>query len=100
MRAAFAAAVDKADANALAVWAPKVTDWDAVEQLGTKNLKRSRTLAECMVESMEYGYKGPPDMSEAMQLILNARLSSDANLVQMASHLLERMGASFAYNNS
>ncbi len=104
MRAAFAVAVDKADANALAVWAPKVTDWDTFEHLRalgkecTTYHKRTQTLAECMAEPMEYGYG--PDMSEAMQLILNARLSGDVNLAKMAANLLERMGASFARNNS
>ncbi len=60
---------------------------------------RTPTLSECMAESLTYGGRGP-DMSEAMQLILNARLSSDAMLAQMATNLLERMGASFARINT
>lgn len=100
----FAKAVELGDANALATWAGTVTDWDAARKLPTDqkalgNLpQRRQTMTECMSESLDYSTG--PSMTEAMQLILNATRSTDAELAQMAANLVDRMGAAFARMNS
>lgn len=104
MQSGFAAAVRRGDANALAPWAPRVTDWAVVrstpvDQRTVTNLpKRAQTMAECMAESLDYG--DGPSLTEAMQLLINAAGCSDTALAQQARHLLGRMGTSYAFHNT
>jgi hypothetical protein len=104
IRDGFAMSAGKADANALCTWAPMVTDWDAakrmpIDQRTAQHLpKRAQTLTEIMAESLDYS--DGPTMVEAMQLILNATRSTDADLAQQAANLVDRMGAAFARMNS
>jgi hypothetical protein len=92
MAADFLSATDKGDASAMAPWAPLAIKWT-----GTAAIKRVRTLAECMSESLDYG-KGPK-MAEAMQLLLDVANGSDESTTAKARRLLERMAESFAYFN-
>jgi len=103
IRSGFAMAAGRADANALADWAPTVTDWEMRRKLHLAHdskfmPQRVRTMTECMNETLDYG-KGP-SVTEAMQLILNACRSTDAELAQQAANLVDRMGAAFARMNS
>lgn len=101
--ASFEKAAAVGDANALCIWAERVTDWDVakrvpIDQRTTVSLpKRVQTLAEVMVESLDY--RDGPSMTEAMHLILAATKSSDTDLALLAGDLVERMGASFALHN-
>lgn len=102
LRAYFARQVQAGDANAVCPWAPWVHDKEAMSALGLKwtdkNLpKRAQTLAEVMVQSLDYS--DGPSMTEAMHLILAATKSTDTDLAVLAGELVERMGASFAINN-
>lgn len=94
----FTEACRRGDANALANFAPMVTDWHLAKlphPVGDPAPKRMPTLAEVMVESLDYA--GGPDMSEAMQLVLNAAYgSSDAHLSEMARGLIKRMAQTHA----
>lgn len=101
----FAQAVRRGDANALAPWAPRITDWVVVrstpidQRTVTSLPKRSQTLAEVMAEALDYG--DGPSMTEAMQLILNVAHGSDlVNAPAQARSLIERMGRSFAFHNT
>ena len=99
----FLAAARECDANGLAYWAPKVTDWDAVKHqpraAGSSMPKRYQLLHECMAESLDYT-KGP-HRSELMQLLLNVAHSSDVvNAPAQARALLARMALTFATNNT
>lgn len=103
IRAAFAMAAGKADANALADWAPTVTDYELRRKLHLAHdakfqPQRVQTMTECMSESLDYSTG--PSMVEAMQLILNATRSTDAELAKMAANLVDRMGAAYARMNS
>ncbi len=87
------------DANALAPWAPKTTDWEAVRaslhSVGTDMPKRLQTLAEVMQESLDY--PSGPHMSEIMQLVLNVAYGNDVvNAPEQARNLLERMADTWA----
>lgn len=105
LRANFAKAADVGDANAVCGWAPYTTDWNAINRLPLEKrtaevravAKRCQTMAELMVESLDYG--DGPSMVEAMHLILAATKSSDTDLALLAGDLVERMGASFALHN-
>lgn len=94
----FTEACRRGDANALASFAPMVTDWHLAKlphPVGDPVPKRAQTLSEVMVESLDYA--GGPDMSEAMQLILNAAYgSSDTHLSEMARGLVKRMAQTHA----
>jgi hypothetical protein len=102
---AFMRSADAGDANALCTWAPRTTDWQAINRLPLEQrtaetraaAKRAQTMAECMVESMGYG--DGPSMVEAMQLVLNAARCTDDALSAQARRLLERMGEAFAARN-
>jgi hypothetical protein len=104
IRAGFAMAAGKADANALCDWAKQVTDWELaqrmpIDQRTVERLpKRMQTMTEVMYESLDYSTG--PSITEAMQLILNACRSTDAELAQQAANLVDRMGAAFARMNS
>lgn len=84
----FLKACRKCDANALATWAPKVGG-------------RYQDLHESMVEALDYIPADAPDMSEAMQLILNVAYGKDpAEKHQVhARALIERMAVNFARFN-
>lgn len=103
MIAGFEKAARDGDANALAAWAPLVTDWDAVKRqpvdMRTSGPQRVQTLSEVMVASLDFA--DGPSMVEAMQLLLNVAYSADlVNTPSMARGLIERMGRSFAFHNS
>lgn len=99
---AFTSACEAGDANALAVFAPMVNDWDAAERhpraAGAPMPKRVQTLAEVMQESLDY--INGPSMTDAMQLLLNAAYSADREAVQcQAKRLIERMAEKWASQN-
>jgi hypothetical protein len=85
-REAFAMACRKADANALATWAPTVSDRD-----GGQHARRAPDFHEVLLESLDFTHG--PSMSEVMQLVLNVAHGTDlAEAREQARCLLERMG--------
>jgi hypothetical protein len=103
LRAGFAMSAGYADANAVCDWAPVVTDYDLRRKLHLTHdakfqPKRYQTMTEVMYEALDYSTG--PSLTEAMQLILNACRSTDADLAQQAANLVDRMGAAFARMNS
>jgi hypothetical protein len=93
--AEFLAACRKADADALAPWAPAVTDYTGIHVVGASRPKRTALMHELLSESLDF--TDGPCMSEAMQLILN--VAHGANLAQapeQARQLLQRMAAKWA----
>ena len=82
-RAAFSEACRKADANALATWAPTVSDRE-----GGQHARRAPLLHEVLEEALEVS--DGPVMSELMQLLLNAA-NGNANTQAQARALLDRM---------
>lgn len=98
-KATFLRACKKADANALAWWAPDVTDYrNGVVAVGAQRPKRSPLLHEVLFEALDT--RDGPDMSEAMQLLLN--VANGANLEkapEQARQLLDRMAAAWARFN-
>ena len=102
MRASFTAACHRADANALAPWAPMTADWSGVNlssmprSLGdaARMPKRQQTFAEVLGESLDF--IGGPDLSEVLQLLLNVAHSSDTvNAPAQARALLARMADAY-----
>lgn len=84
---AFAGACRNADANALATWAPKVSDWTLTEP----HARRTPLFHEVMAEALDFS--DGPGMSELMQLLLNVAHGPDVvNTPAQARALLERMG--------
>jgi hypothetical protein len=55
---------------------------------------RAQTLAEVLNDSLDY--TNGPNMTEVMQLLLNARTSTDVQIAVQAGDLLDRMAASWA----
>lgn len=104
MAACFIKACARADANAMADFAPMVRDWDAAKHLpvsiGAHMPRRYQTVAEVMQESLDYS--SGPSMTEAMQLILNVAYGTDlVNAPAQARALLDRMATTFAtYNHA
>ena len=99
MAADFLRACGKADANALAPWAPRVTDYKGQPYLiGGKQVRpqRVRTLSEVMEESLDY--TGGPDSAELHQLLLSAAAGADVQA--QANELLGRMAVVFAKFNA
>ena len=95
----FLRACGKADANALAPWAPRVTDYKGQPYLiGGKQVRpqRVRTLSEVMEESLDY--TGGPDSAELHQLLLNA--AAGMPVKELAENLLKRMADKFAEMNA
>lgn len=96
----FIKACQKLDANGTAWFAPMVNDWDAAKRqpraVGAPMPQRTQTLAEVMVDSLDY--IGDPNMTQAMQLILNLAFGNDcqANLARRARELLAEMAAAHA----
>ena len=82
--AAFAMACRKADANALATWAPTVSDWSKDKP----HARRVPLFHEVMAEALDFS--DGPNMSELMQLLLNAA-NGNANTQSQACALLDRM---------
>lgn len=100
MAAAFKAACQRADANALCDFA-QVTDWSRVKlhTVSVENAghlpKRQCTLTEVMSESLDF--TTGPAMAEAMQLILNVAYTGNlASAPAQARNLLARMAAAYA----
>lgn len=96
----FRESAQKADANAFAMWAPLVTDWERArrqpvdQKTATELPKRYQTMAEVMAESLDFDH-GPSE-TELMQLLLNVAHGSDlANAPAQARDLLRRMGEAF-----
>lgn len=90
-REAFAEACRKCDANALATWAPTVSDW-AKKSKDEPHASRVPLFHEVMAEALDFS--DGPQMSELMQLLLN--VAHGANLVNapaQARALLGRMGS-------
>lgn len=89
----FLSACRKCDANALATWAPKVRVVGRME---------CQDMHEVMVEALDYNAPDAPDMSEAMQLLLDVAYGKDhAEKHQArARALIERMADSFAKLNA
>jgi hypothetical protein len=86
-REAFSEACRKADANALATWAPTVSDIE-----GGQHARRAPAFHEVLLESLDFTHG--PSMSELMQLLLNTAYGTDlAEAREQARCLLERMGA-------
>lgn len=98
---AFTSACEAGDANALAVFAPMVNDWDAAERhpraAGAPMPKRVQTLAEVMQESLDY--INGPSMTEAMQLMLNVAYGDPEAAQAQARRLIERMAEKWASQN-
>lgn len=95
----FLRLAEKGDANALAFFAPRVVDADAVRTLGLrwtdKNLPtRFQTLAEVMYSQLDSPRQ--TFATEVMQLVLNASRCTDVDLALQASALMERMAAHFS----
>lgn len=87
-REAFAEACRKADANALATWAPTVSDWN----IDQPHARRTPLFHEVMAEALDFS--DGPQMSELMQLVLNVAHGADVvNAPAQARALLERMSA-------
>lgn len=99
---AFIKSCQKLDANGTAWFAPMVNDFSKVRSplpVGTPIPKRTQTLAEVMVDSLDY--VGGPSMTQAMQLLLNVAFGADcqANLARQARELLAEMANAHASNN-
>ena len=94
----FLRACRRGDANALATWAPKCTDYTGPPYLiGGKQVRpqRYQTFSEVMSESLDY--TDGPALIEAMQLVLNAAAGWDVKA--QATDLLKRMADKFAEMN-
>lgn len=94
----FLRACQRADANALAPWAPLCTDYEARAVDGRLPM-RTQALHEVLSNSLDYA--GGPAMAELMQLLLN--VAHGANLAQapeQARELLGRMASTWAKYNS
>jgi hypothetical protein len=92
-----AAAMRKADANALAPWAPLTTDWDKVRgpvSVATQIPKRQKTVSEVMQSTLGTGKA--PCMAEVMQLLLNVAYGDHAPTREQARRLVRRMATEFA----
>jgi hypothetical protein len=85
-RSAFAEACRRGDANAMAVFAPPVSDRD-----GGQHARRAPLLHEVMAEALDFA--DGPCMAEVMQLLLNVAYGGViVNTQAQAKSLLERMG--------
>lgn len=99
MAADFLRACGEADANAVATWAPQITDWEGSMHLAGDEYvlpKRYQTLAECMGDALDYT-DGPASI-ELYQLLLNAAAGADVQA--QANELLGRMAVVFAKFNA
>jgi hypothetical protein len=101
----FRAACDLGDSNAMAPWAPMTTDWDAVNKRPVAQRhagalpKRQQTLAEVMFECLDM--RAGPDISEAMQLILNVASGKDPKAaMDQARSILNRMVTAYVAQNA
>jgi hypothetical protein len=101
----FRAACDLGDAKAMAPWAPLTTDWDAVnkrpvdQRHATSLPKRQQTLAEVMFECLDM--RAGPDISEAMQLILNVANGKDPQAaIDQARSILNKMVSAYVAQNA
>lgn len=86
-REAFAEACRKADSNALATWAPTVSDLN----IDQPHARRTPLFHEVMAEALDFS--DGPTLSEVMQLVLNVAHGADVvNAPAQARALLDRMG--------
>ena len=95
----FLRACRRGDANALATWAPRVTDYTGQPYVVCGKQfrpQRVRTVSEVMEESLDY--TGGPDSVELHQLLLNA--AAGMPVKEMAENLLKRMAVVFAKFNA
>lgn len=87
----FLSACRHADANALAPWAPQVTDYTGKPYaVGAARPRRLQTLAECMTDALDY----LDAHTELHQLLLNAAAGADVRA--QATALLARLADGFA----
>lgn len=94
----FLRACRRGDANALATWAPKCTDYTGQPYLigGTQvRPQRMQTVAEVMADTLDF--TGGPASVELHQLLLNA--AAGAPVKELAENLLKRMADKFAEMN-
>lgn len=97
----FIASAEKCDANLVIDWAGMVTDLEKTPRpivAGSYVAKRYQTMGELMLEALDYP-KGP-DMSEAMQLLLNVAYGDPEIAKQQACALILRMADVWAANNT
>lgn len=100
----FIAACQRCDANALATFAPMVTDWDAAKRkprLANEPMpKRVQTVAEVIDEATDY--QSGPSKTELTQLLLNLAFGTEcqAVLAHQARQLLARAANTFAIHNA
>lgn len=100
----FIAACQRCDANALATFAPMVTDWDAAKRkprLANEPMpKRVQTLAEVIDDATDYA--AGPSKTELTQLLLNLAFGTEcqAVLAQQARQLLANAAHTFAIHNA
>lgn len=95
----FLAACQKADANALATWAPAVNDYTGLHTVGAPRPQRRPALHEVLVEALDS--TNGPSMSELMQLLLNVAHGANIAAAPMqARQLLARMATSWARYNA
>ena len=94
----FLRACRRGDANALATWAPKCTDYTGQPYLiGGKQVRpqRYQTVAEVMADTLDF--TGGPASVELHQLLLNAAAGTPVK--ELAENLLKRMADKFAEMN-
>lgn len=95
----FLRACRRGDANALATWAPKCTDYTGQPYLiGGKQVRpqRYQTVAEVMADTLDF--TGGPASVELYQLLLNAAAGADVQA--QVNELLGRMAVVFAKFNA
>jgi hypothetical protein len=91
--------IAKGDANAICTFAP-TPDWARTERpLTITSVKhfRAMTLAEVLTQAMDMN--GAPSMTELVQLLLNARSSTDADLALVAGDFVDALAVTWANNN-
>lgn len=90
---AFLRACQRADANALATWAPTVNDYS-----GFSVKKSTPALHTVMTDALDF--TGGPTMAELMQLLLDVAHGDASEAPAQARELLGRMATTWAkYNN-
>lgn len=102
MTVAFIKACARQDANALALFAPMVNDWDAAKRqpraAGAPMPKRVQNMTEVVKESLDY--QDGPSMTELVQFLFNVSYGTDVvNAPAQGRALISRMGMAFAKFN-
>lgn len=91
---AFKDACEDLPATAVLHWSPLRNDLDAPHTPGTDRPQRHYQLHEVMSDSLDF--RSGPQMSDAMQIVLNAAKSSDVNLAKQAKTLIHQMAVTWA----